>query len=41
MKAWDWVKKFSDPFSETATELETRTWYGIPHSVTILLVPRG
>ena len=41
VKDWDWVKKFSDPFSENATELETRTWYGIPHSVTILLVPRG
>ena len=38
---WDWVDQFSDPFSENATELETRTWYGIPHSVTVLLVPRG
>ena len=26
VKNWDWVKKFSDPFSENATELETRTW---------------
>lgn len=41
VKNWDWVKKFSNPFSENATELETRTWYGIPHSVTILLVPLG
>ena len=31
---WDWVEQFSD-------ELETRTWYGIPHSVTVALVPRG
>ena len=38
---WDWVNQFSDPFGQNATELETRTWYGIPHSVTVLLVPRG
>ena len=38
---WDWVKQFSDAFAENGTELETRTWYGIPHSVTVLLVPRG
>ena len=38
---WDWVNQFSDAFGENATELETRTWYGIPHSVTVLLVPRG
>ena len=38
---WDWVNQFSDPFGENATELETRTWYSIPHSVTVLLVPRG
>lgn len=38
---WDWVNQFSDPFSPNATELETPTWYGIPHSVTVLLVPRG
>jgi hypothetical protein len=38
---WDWVNQYSDAFGENATELETRTWYGIPHSVTVLLVPRG
>ena len=38
---WDWVNHFSDPFGENATALETRTWYGIPHSVRVLLVPRG
>ena len=38
---WDWVNQYSDAFAEDATELETRTWYGIPHSVTVLLVPRG
>lgn len=38
---WDWVDEFSDAFAANASELETRTWYGIPHSVTVLLVPRG
>ena len=38
---WDWVIQFGDAFGENGTELETRTWYGIPHSVTVLLVPRG
>ena len=38
---WDWVNQYSDPFGASGTELETRTWYGIPHSVTVLLVPRG
>ena len=37
---WDWVNKIG-AFSENASELETRTWYGIPHSVTVLLVARG
>ncbi len=41
MTDWDWVNQFGDAFSEQATELETRTWYGIPHSVTVLLVPDG
>ena len=38
---WDWVNQYGDAFAEDATELETRTWYGIPHSVTVLLVPCG
>ena len=38
---WDWVNQYNDAFAANATELETRTWYGIPHSVTVLLVPRG
>ena len=37
---WDWVNKIT-AFSENGSELETRTWYGIPHSVTVLLVARG
>ena len=38
---WDWVNQFDDTFGENATSLETRTWYGIPHSVRVLLVPQG
>lgn len=38
---WDWINEISDPFGKNASELETRTWYGIPHSVTVLLVARG
>ena len=38
---WDWVNQFDGPFGENATSLETRTWYGIPHSVRVLLLPRG
>lgn len=37
---WDWVNKIG-AFGSNASELETRTWYGIPHSVTVLLVARG
>lgn len=38
---WDWVNQFDEVFGENATSLETRTWYGIPHSVRVLLVPNG
>ena len=38
---WDWVNQFDEPFGENATAMETRTWYGIPHSVRVLLLPRG
>ena len=38
---WDWVNNVSDPIRGNSIMLETRTWYGIPHSVTINLVPRG
>ena len=37
---WDWVNKIG-AFGNDASELETRTWYGIPHSITVLLVARG
>ena len=38
---WDWVNKVNDPIRKNTIMLETRTWYGIPHSVTINLVARG
>jgi hypothetical protein len=38
---WDWVNKVNDPIRKNTIMLETRTWYGIPHSVTIGLTPRG
>ena len=38
---WDRVGQYGDAFAENGSELETRTWYGIPHSVTVLLVSRG
>jgi hypothetical protein len=38
---WEWVNKVNDPIRKNSIMLETRTWYGIPHSVTIGLTPRG
>ena len=38
---WDWVSSVNDPIRGNSIMLETRTRYGIPHSVTINLVPRG
>lgn len=38
---WDWVSAVRDPIRGNSIMLETRTWYGIPHSVTINAVPRG
>jgi hypothetical protein len=38
---WDWVNKVNDPIRKNTIVLETRTWYGIPHSVTINIVGRG
>src|SRR6266849_1529674 len=31
---WDWVNKIRDPIRKNTIMIETRTWYGIPHSVT-------
>ncbi len=38
---WDWVQEVAHPELGNTIMLETRTWYGIPHSVTILPTPRG
>ena len=38
---WDWVDKVNDPIKKNTIELETRTWYGIPHSVRINIIGRG
>ena len=38
---WDWVLEVNDPIRGNSIMLETRSWYGLPHSVTINLVPRG
>jgi hypothetical protein len=34
---WDWVNSVNDPIRKNTIMLETRTWYGIPHSVTIAI----
>ena len=38
---WDWVNQVNDPVRGNTVMLETRTWYGIPHSVVINPTPRG
>lgn len=38
---WDFVNHLDDPARRDTVMLETRTWYGIPHSVTIGIVGRG
>ncbi len=38
---WDWVSDVDHPVRGNTIMLETRTWYGIPYSVTILPTPRG
>jgi hypothetical protein len=38
---WDWVNKVNDPIRKNTIMLETPTWYGIPHSVTINIIGRG
>ena len=39
--SWDFVNQLDDPERRDTVMLETRTWYGIPHSVTIGIVGRG
>ncbi len=38
---WDWVNQVNDPVRGNTIMLETRTWYGVPHSVVINATPRG
>ena len=38
---WDWVYDIDHPVRGNTIMLETRTWYGIPYSVTILPTARG
>lgn len=38
---WDWVNDVNHPELGNTIMLETRTWYGIPHSVTALPTARG
>ena len=38
---WDWVYDVDHPVRGSTIMLETRTWYGIPYSVTILPTARG
>ena len=41
VKNWDWVRQVNHPVREHFIMMETNTWYGIPHSVTVRLNPRG
>ena len=38
---WDFANEVNDPVRRNTIMLETRTWYGISHSVTIGVVGRG
>jgi len=38
---WDWIGQVNDPIRGNTIMLETRSWYGIPHSVVINAIPRG
>lgn len=39
--SWDWINQVNDPVRGNTIMLETKTWYGIPHSVVINAIPRG
>ena len=41
VKNWYWVREVDHPVREHFIMMETNTWYGIPHSVTVRLNPRG
>ena len=38
---WNFINQVNHPVTGNSIMLETRTWYGIPHSVTVNARPRG
>ena len=38
---WDFINQVNHPVRGNSIMLETQTWYGVPHSVTVNAVPRG
>jgi hypothetical protein len=38
---WDFINQVNHPVRGNSIMLETQTWYGIPHSVTVNARPRG
>ena len=38
---WDFINQVDHPVKGNSIMLETRTWYGIPHSATVNARPRG
>ncbi|MEX2489642.1 MAG: hypothetical protein WD356_08980, partial [Pseudomonadales bacterium] len=41
VRDWDWILDVNHPVRGNTIMLETRTWYGIPHSVVINATPRA
>ena len=38
---WDFINEVNHPITGNSIMLETRTWFGVPHSVTVNARPRG
>ena len=38
---WNFINQVNHPVTGNSIMLETRTWYGVPHSVTVNARPRG
>ncbi|MCY4264330.1 MAG: hypothetical protein OXE78_05705 [Gammaproteobacteria bacterium] len=38
---WDFINEVNHPVRGNAVMLETLSWFGLPHSVTIYAIPRG
>ena len=41
VRNWDFINEVDHPVRGNSIMLETRTWYGIPHSVSVNARPRG